>query len=381
MRCAHNTTLPPPMNPRHRTLLATLALVAALAAPASAAQKGIETDLTSGLSSKQRSRTVAGVEDLGANWMRLKMSWSDIEANAKGSYSMLGTYDTAFASAASTGAKVVVTVYTSPEWASGRTDPDSPPVDPDDYADFLRFAATRWGDKVDAWEIWNEQNNSAFWSTGPSPSGYAELLKAAYPAVKHVDPTALVVYGGVDHNDYRFVEQSYAAQPNLGDYYDVMATHPYPTAPNLAPERTWLASDGRLGASSFPAYREVRNVMLANGDAKPLWFTEFGWSTSTLYGQGVSDSTQAAYYTRAMQCVEQDPYVQVAIWYAYRNPGLGEHLVRPARARAHQLLEEVRLRRVQELHARERGVRLGLPSAGARARASTGACARAGARP
>jgi hypothetical protein len=310
------------MNLRHRLFpLATLALCAVLTAPASAAEKGIQTDLTSGLSSKQRSRTVSGVQDLGANWMRLTMSWSDIEPNAKGTYNMLGTYDAAFTSAATSGAKLVVTVDTSPQWASGRSDPESPPADPDDYADFLRFAATRWGDKVDAWEIWNEQNSSASWSTGPSPSGYAQLLKAAYPAVKHVDPTALVVYGGVSHNDYRFIEQSYAAAPNLGDYYDVMATHPYPTAANLPPERKWLDNDGRLAVKSFPAYREVRKVMLANGDDKPLWFTEFGWSTNTLAGQGVSESTQAAYYTRAMQCVEQDPYVRVAIWYVYRNRG------------------------------------------------------------
>ena len=98
-----------------------------------------------------------------------------------------------------------------------------------------------------------------------------------------------------------------------------MATHPYPTAANLPPERTWLESDGRLAVTSFAAYREVRRVMLANGDDKPLWFTEFGWSTNTLVDQGVSESTQAAYYTRAMQCVEQDPYVDVAIWYLYRN--------------------------------------------------------------
>jgi len=59
--------------------------------------------------------------------------------------------------------------------------------------------------------------------------------------------------------------------------------------------------------------------MLANGDNKPLWLTEFGWSTTSLAGVGVSEATQAAYLTLAMQCVEQDPYVEVAIWSIYRN--------------------------------------------------------------
>jgi polysaccharide biosynthesis protein PslG len=298
-----------------------LALASALfPLPASAAQKGIQTDMTWGVSNTDRDRTIADVQDLGAEWMRVTMAWHSIETS-KGTYSnnRLSHYDNALTKAAQSGAKLIVTVYTSPSWASGRAEDSAPPLDPADYADFIRFAANRWGDKVDAWEIWNEQNSSSFWSTGPSPAGYANLLKAAYPAVKSVDPSALVLYGGVSHNDYRFIERSYAAEPNLGDYYDVMATHPYPTSANLPPEYTWLESDGRLAVRSFPSYREIRNVMVANGDDKPLWFTEFGWSTNTLAGLGISESTQAAYYTRAMQCLEQDPYVDVAIWYIYRN--------------------------------------------------------------
>jgi hypothetical protein len=78
------------------------------------------------------------------------------------------------------------------------------------------------------------------------------LLKAAYPAVKIADPSALVVYGGVAHNDYRFLEQSYAAEPNLGDYYDVMATHAYPAPANSSPALKWLDSDGRLAPEIVP---------------------------------------------------------------------------------------------------------------------------------
>jgi hypothetical protein len=258
------------------------------------------------------------VQDLGANWVRLTMSWADVE-QTKGAYSSLSRYDTAITKAQSSGARIVITVYQSPAWASGQTNPESPPADPQDYANFMRFAAARWGDKVDAWEIWNEQNSAAFWSTGPDPARYATLLKAAYPAVKVADPTALVVYGGVSHNDYRFIERSYAAEPNLGDYYNVMATHPYPTPANLSPTQTWLESDGRLAVRSFPAYREIRAVMLANGDDKPMWLTEFGWATTTLAGLGVSEATQAAYFELAMECLEQDPYVELAVWYIYRN--------------------------------------------------------------
>ena len=59
--------------------------------------------------------------------------------------------------------------------------------------------------------------------------------------------------------------------------------------------------------------------MAAYGDAKPIWLTQFGWSTTTLPDQGVSPETQADYLTRAYECLEQDPYVEVAMWFSLRN--------------------------------------------------------------
>ena len=313
-----------------RALLATfvLVLIAALPpVPASAAEKGIETDMTWGLSNRDRDRTVAGVQDLGATWQRITIAWHDIETSEDG-YSMLGHYDDAIEKAALSGTKIVATVYTGPEWATGSSERETPPRDPADYADFIRFAGARWGDKIDAWEIWNEQNLTGFWSTGPNPAQYARLLMAAYPAVKAVDPSAPVVYGGTAYNDYNFLEGAYQEVPNLGDYYDVMATHPYtndasagaPTSSGAArpPEDVWFEADGRIAKKSFAAYREVHNVMLAHGDDKPIWFTEFGWSSNTA-DRGVTAEQQADYYTRAMRCIEQDPYVEVAVWYSYRN--------------------------------------------------------------
>jgi hypothetical protein len=94
-----------------------------------------------------------------------------------------------------------------------------------------------------------------------------------------------------------------------------MATHPYACA---APETIARYANGRMTTGSFPAYREVRATMLAHGDDKPIWFTEFGWTSYS--GQcGVTEATQADYLTRAFRFMEQDPYVAVATWYAFRN--------------------------------------------------------------
>ena len=65
--------------------------------------------------------------------------------------------------------------------------------------------------------------------------------------------------------------------------------------------------------------------MVANGDDKPIWMTELSWRTTSAVcsegmwaGQkpeGVSEDTQATFLRQAYHCLEQDPYVQVALWF------------------------------------------------------------------
>src|SRR4051794_39530987 len=217
---------PAPHSPRHslrkrRILLlsALLLLCFALVLPASAgaAQKGLETDLTWGLDSNDTSRTLTGVQDLGSGWTRITAAWHDIETS-RGHYNntQMSRLDTAINGLQARGSKVVVSVYTAPGWASGRSERESPPQDPADYARFIKAMAERYRGKVGAWEVWNEENFQQFWTTGPNAARYAALLKAAYPAVKAGDPGATVVFGGLSLNDYAYVEAAYAAEPNLG---------------------------------------------------------------------------------------------------------------------------------------------------------------------
>ena len=309
---------------RTRGLLASL--LAALAillfpVPATALEKGLNTDLTWGISGADQDRTIAGLHDVGASWQRLVLAWHDVETK-NGTYSstQLANYDQAIGKAAASGINLVVTVYTAPKWASGTDNRESPPLNPADYADFMSFVANRYRGKVDAWEIWNEQNSATFWSTGPDAAHYARILRAAYPAVKAAAPEAKVVYGGTWENDYEFLERAYAEVPNLGDYFDVLGTHPYSGV--SSPDQVALDANGRIADWTFAGYRELRKVMLDHGDDKPIWFTELGWSTFDSVW-GVSEAVQAEFLTRAYRCAEQDPYVQVAIWYAFRNHPYG----------------------------------------------------------
>jgi len=281
-----------------------------------AAEKALSVDLAWGIPQSAFAPTGQAISNLDASWVRIEFRWNEAEPSSKGSYdqNIIARYDQAIATARAAGAKVLVFVNGAPRWASGSRASMTKPQNPADYADFMRYVAARYAGQVSAWEVWNEENTSRFWSTGPSASEYVPLLKAANGAVKTADPDALVVFGGVSQNDYPFIEGAYAA--GAKGYFDVMAVHPYP-GPN-PPEAVWGAG-GRIAPTAFTGFREVRASMLARGDDKPIWLTEFGWSTTTTDPSGVSLAQQADYLTRSYRLLESYPYVASAYWYNLRN--------------------------------------------------------------
>ncbi|HEX8104492.1 MAG TPA: cellulase family glycosylhydrolase, partial [Solirubrobacteraceae bacterium] len=305
---------------RSRTLLAVCAAAVAALAGAPAAQAvepGLVTDLSWGTPAADQDRTAGLISDLGARWVRVEINWREAEP-APGQYHAWSfeQYDRAVKLARDAGAKVVIMVGKSPEWASGSADAGTPPRDPADYARFVGHVAERYADAgVAAYEVWNEQNLRRFWSTGPDAAAYVKLLAAAHGSIKAADPRASVVFGGLSTNDYAYVEAAYAA--GAARYFDVMAVHPYTCG--VAPGRPARRGDGRISPTSFLGYREVRASMAARGDAaKPIWFTEFGWSTTSAEC-GVSEATQAAYVKEALDLTAGDAYVGAALYYNARN--------------------------------------------------------------
>lgn len=211
------------------------------------------------------------------------------------------------------GIEPLVIFLTAPPWA--RTtgtgcwpeprDWAIPPDNSADYADAIGYLAQRYIGRIHAWEIWNEPNICDFWNTptGPDSARYTEMLKAAYVALKAVDPGIVVLAGSLSGNDVAYLQGMYAA--GAGGYFDALSLHPYtPHDPDwLVPgEERW----------SFAAVPQMEQAMADLGEpGKPIWITEMGWSTDL----GVSDSTRAAYFRRAVEMVQSWPYVKVFIAY------------------------------------------------------------------
>jgi hypothetical protein len=307
------------------TLLATAA-VAVCASPALAADP---TPAPGVVLANTGTPHVADLKALGTHWVRVFAAWPDLEP-APGVFSSnwLYYYEQLFHSLPA-GTKVIVDVVDTPQWETGSNDPHTPPANPADYAAFAGGLAQRWAGQVAAYEIWNEEDNSSWWTGAPNPAAYTALLKATYPVIKAADPGATVVLGGMTGNDYPFLEGVYAAGGKGS--FDAVGVHT-DTACNInAPSFFIRQMDGRMIPDSFLAYREVHAVMLANGDDKPIWMTELSWRTTAATcdegafagqkAEGVSEEQQAAYLSQAYHCMAQDPYVQVALWFPLQDEG------------------------------------------------------------
>jgi len=267
-------------------------------------------------------RILSLVAKAGFNWVIQVFSWQEIEP-APGEY--FWEYPDWLVSACHYyGLHLGVRLDHPPQWALSQSD-EGVPVDIAAYARFVGMVAQRYRGRVDAYIIWNEPNLAQEWGgLPPNPTGYVELLKAAYQAVKEADPEALVVSAGLaptNHldqtamDDRVFLREMYAA--GAKPFFDVLGTHPYGFA--YPPDDPPGAHDGL----NLARLADLRRIMVENGDAhKPVWATELGWTIASprpdLAWLEVSEEQQAAYLVGAFRKARQEwPWLKlIVVWNA-----------------------------------------------------------------
>jgi hypothetical protein len=269
----------------------------------------------------QRATVLDRLSAAGSRSVRLDVSWAMLQPTGPNSYDNwgVGFVDRVINMAAARNIKPLVILWLTPQWANHGQAERVLPDNPADYARVARWAAARWTGKVQGWEVWNEQNSPDFME-GADPVAYTRLLKAAYPAFKAGSPTTPVVFGGMQYNDADWIRRAYDA--GAQGAFDVMATHPYMGVGDANPA---TPDDGTMWTLNH--VRAVRDLMVARGDAnKPIWFTEFGWSTHATaanapnWERGVSEATQATYLAQTVALVRANyPYVTRMYWYNERD--------------------------------------------------------------
>ncbi|MBJ7339062.1 cellulase family glycosylhydrolase [Mycolicibacterium sp.] len=264
------------------------------------------------LSPADVNRELDAVAKTSATWLRVLIPWSDIEV-AKGQYDW-GRLDTVVDAAVAHDLKVLGVIAFSPGWARAPgADFTAPPNNASDYADFAAAVVRRYQARVSDWQLWNEPNLPMFFGRSSDNSRrYTELIKAAYPAIKSVQPSSTVVLAGLsrlpgDESPPAFLTKVYAAGGRGS--FDAAAAHPYvfPTGFAADPEDGW----SNVGA--------LHDVMSANGDGdKKIWMTEFGAPTCDC-ADGVSPWGQAEQIFEVLRAAAALDYSGPAFIYSIRD--------------------------------------------------------------
>lgn len=266
-------------------------------------------------------QAIADARRLHAKIVRAEVPWSVLEPRGASQIDprALAFTDRLIADSAAAGITVIAEVNSTPCWASSapaallaRCSPTRltkanawPPSDPAGYAAFVAYLARRYGTRLAAIEIWNEpdQINERYFAGPHKAQRYATVLQAAYPAVKQANPNVPVLAGSLVGSNGVFLRALYAA--GIKGYYDGMAVHFY-----------------SLTLASLRAFRQVQ---LANGDTRPLWLDEFGWSSCWPRYRiqeeqaCVTPRVQAANITNLFRSLARTPYIAAEALFQLRG--------------------------------------------------------------
>jgi hypothetical protein len=229
---------------------------------------------------------------------------------------------------------------------------------PDLFGQFARAAALRYGQAVDRWVIWNEPNlplwlqpqNTCKGSrcTPYAPHLYRQLTRAAYPAIKTVDPTSTVLFGALAPNGENSTKQNARTRPlafirSMGCVKvtlkrdrsgpckgfkplsgDGLAYHPHATT--LAPsEQQAVLDNASIGdlprlEGTLDATQRAGGLKKPGGGKFSLYFTEWGYQTRPPdKTRGVSLAKQSRYLQQGTYIGYKDPRVKLLTQYEWRD--------------------------------------------------------------
>lgn len=157
------------------------------------------------------------------------------------------------------------------------------------FGNFVRAMVAHYKGRQVIWEIWNEPNIPHFWKPLPGETlpmseqitEYLELLNYVVPIIRETDPDALVIGPGAANYNTAWLRDALSA--GLLQHLDGLSVHPY-----QGKERPELV---------IAQHEQVQKWIPADQRHKPIFFTEWGYSTGTGPNE-VSEKTQADYAQR-----------------------------------------------------------------------------------
>ena len=166
--------------------------------------------------------TMTAVHDqLSMDWVKAQIQWWLVEPDPGADQWFF--YDAVIDEAHNKGLRLMLSVVGAPAWTRATGDENGPPDDYNEYARFLGELIDRHPGKIDAIEVWNEQNLDREWTSanGISPEDYVRFLQVAYDAIKAKDPNIIVISGALSPtgtgdwvqwaDDFEYMDRALAA--------------------------------------------------------------------------------------------------------------------------------------------------------------------------
>jgi Concanavalin A-like lectin/glucanases superfamily len=316
-----------------RSLLLALALPLSLVSAAQAAPPGGTSSGTlpayglNALEAEGLADTPLGIDDLGrmgkGNVGLYRARFNQAQVLSGGNYSNWTKLDNLAKQAALKGVTLTPVLinmpiegtYTAPTTDAGRTE----------FGRFAEAAARRYGPNgsfwsscgcksrpVRVWEVWNEQNITAFWNQ-PDAAQYAELLKVVRGKLRGVDSGARIMIGGLAYGGTGIGPDSFlktvieTAGPNS---FDALALHSY----------HWIASNGVSAVGgTVDTLKQYAGTGASGAPRQQVWVNEFGHRTSL---DRSDEQAQADWLNAFLDGVlphRSDWNVGPVLWYALRD--------------------------------------------------------------
>jgi len=233
------------------------------------------------------------MRDADIAWGRYDFSWRSIEAAGKGAYNW-GVHDYAVNEANARGLNIYAGLGYTPTWASVSGNGNSPPIDNQDWYDYVYATVSRYKDSIKYWELWNEPNLNQFW--GGTRAQFIELFKVGADAAHAADPDCMVIGPELSDAGQRTLWMTELLQ-QAGNKIDIISFHQYGANDYAA---------GRL-AEIDAMYNTIVSLGYSN---KPIWITESGWASDQF-----GDEAQADNLTTMLSGMAARPWWKKFFWY------------------------------------------------------------------
>ena len=271
-------------------------------------------------------------------WLREEFDWATIEP-APGQFDF-SYYDHFMLLAAQAGEHVLPVLYDTPAWAGQSY--GTIPTDTTAFSQYVTAVVSRYGahgsfwaqnptlagSAIHTWEIWNEPYLASGDANHYDPAAYANLVKATAIAGRAADPTAQFLLAAdmqstrdANGNWQWWVDALYQAVPDLNNYFDGVAAHPYGnfstfTALTATPYGTPYAS-----YDNVQRITDIRQQFLDHNANKPFWITEAGWSTCTDNSSCVTPNQDASDLSALFTTIHSQwsSWIQAAFIYSYTD--------------------------------------------------------------